>query len=38
MKYNKELFDGINLYRSEILDYLKQTNNHYDSIEINLND
>ena len=35
---NKELFDRINSYRSEILDYLKQTNNHYGSIEINLNE
>tara|TARA_Y100000593_G_scaffold94477_1_gene193763 strand:+ start:3661 stop:4533 length:873 start_codon:yes stop_codon:yes gene_type:complete len=33
-QYNKELFDRIDSYRGEILDYLKSTNNHYGTKEI----
>lgn len=36
IKYNKELFDRIDSYRNDVLDYLKSTNNHYGSSEINL--
>ena len=35
-QYSKELFDRINSYRNDILNFLKSTNNHYKSSEINL--
>ena len=34
-KYSKELFDKVDSYHNEILDYLKSTNNHYEREEIN---
>tara|TARA_Y100001963_G_scaffold131669_1_gene189329 strand:+ start:3580 stop:4458 length:879 start_codon:yes stop_codon:yes gene_type:complete len=36
-QYSKELFDRIDSYRNEILEYLKSTNNHYGCSEINFN-
>jgi FkbM family methyltransferase len=36
-EYSREAFDNINSYRNEMLDYLKSTNNHYDTEVIELN-
>ena len=34
-KYSRELFDNIDSYYNEVLDYLKSTNNYYEREEIN---
>ena len=36
VKYNKDLFNRIDNYRDSILDYLKQTNNHYTTDQIKI--